>query len=223
MSDVIAVVPVRGGSKGLPGKNLRAFGPLPLWEHAAHQGLEAGADRVVVTTDIPEQLVPTRDGIDIVERDTSLARDDTPMGPVMMDLLRRLEGPAVIVLLQPTSPLRHVDDIRAGIAMFTGGGHDLVMSVTEADRSVLKCGTVENGRFRAMRDAAHCFSNRQALPTVLRPNGAVYVFDKDWFLENGGFATEAIGALEMPPERSVDIDSDGDFRRALAAAGYSSA
>lgn len=220
MSALVAVVPVRGGSKGLPGKNLRAFGPLPLWEHAAHQGLDAGAGRVLVTTDIPGQLAPTRDRIDVVGRDAALAQDDTPMGPVLMDLLGRIEGAATIVLLQPTSPLRQVEDIVEAVALYRGGGHDLVMSVTPADRGVLKYGTLDQGRFTAMRDQAHCFTNRQSLPDVMRPNGAVYVFDKDWFLANGGFATDAIGAHIMPSERSIDIDDDADFRRALQAAGF---
>ena len=103
------------------------------------------------------------------------------------------------------------------MAQFREGGVDLVMSVTEADAGVLKYGTLDGGRFVPMRDAAHCFSNRQSLPQVWRPNGAVYVFARDWFLENGGFETDRIGAWPMPAARSADIDSAEDFARAEAA------
>ncbi len=215
MSALIAIVPVRGGSKGLPGKNLRLLSGVPLWSRAASQGLEAGADRVVITTDIPDQLDPADSRYEIVQRSEDLAGDDTPMAPVLVDALSRsVVGPARIVLLQATSPLRSIDDIHACVALHATDKHDLVLSVTETDPGILKFGTMEGDAFRPVSDPAYCFSNRQSLPSVMRPNGAVYVFDKDWFLANDGFVTEKIGAVVMPPERSQDIDTESDFVKA---------
>lgn len=218
MHELIAVVPARGGSKGLPGKNLKPLAGVPLWRRAADQGLDAGASRVIVTTDIAEIIGGMYAGqIEVVARPDDLAGDAVPMAPVLMHALadQRYAG-ATVVLLQPTSPLRSVEDIRGAVALYGEGGADLVMSVTEADRGVLKYGTIENGMFQPMREAAHCFSNRQALPEVWRPNGAVYVFARDWFLQNVGFESERIKAWPMPIERSADIDSEADFARAEA-------
>lgn len=216
---LVAIVPARRGSKGLPGKNVRPLAGVPLWLRAVRQALDAGAGEVVVTTDDPGILgagVP--DGVTLLERPAVLAADDTPMAPVVTDALTRaVTGDARVVLLQPTSPLRVLADISATVARHGRGDVDLALTVSAADRGVLKWGRLESDRFRPLADPAFCFSNRQALPPVVRPNGAVYVFSAGWFLSNGGFATLRIGAVEMPPERSADIDGEEDFARAEAA------
>lgn len=217
---LVAVVPAREGSKGLPGKNLLPLGGVPLWERAVRQGKEAGADLVLVTTDIPELLGrPPEPGVRVIRRPAELSGDDTPMAPVLVHALGEIEGPARVVLLQPTSPLRSVDDIRAAVALHGAGGYDLVKTVTPTGSGILKYGTMEGDRFRPVGDPAWCFANRQSLPQVMRPNGAVYVFDKGWFIANGGFVTERIGAVVMPGERSFDIDTAEDLARAEAMLG----
>ena len=213
---LVVVVPVRGGSKGLPGKNLRALAGVPLWERAVAQGRQVGAE-VLVTTDITDIL--SRDsmpGLTLLDRPAELARDDTPMAPVLLHALAHIEGQARIVLLQATSPLRSVDDIRAAVALHESGAFDLVKTVTPTDPGVLKYGRMDGDRFVPLADPAFCFSNRQSLPPVMRPNGAAYVFDKDWFLANGGFVTDRIGAVVMPEDRAQDIDTAEDFARAEA-------
>lgn len=209
-----AIVPVRAGSKGMPGKNLRPLAGVPLWRRAVDQALTAGANRVVVSTDIPDiQSGPPLEGVTVLPRPEVLAGDDTPMAPVILHAIRTLDLAGTLVLLQCTSPLREASDITAGLDRFAEGDVDLVMSVTQADRSVLKYGRVTGGRFTALVDPSHPFTNRQSLPEVYRPNGAVYVFDAEWFAGNGGFESDRIGALIMPPERSEDIDTEDDFLR----------
>ena len=215
MTGFVAIIPARAGSKGAPGKNTRLFSGVPLWRRAADQGLSCSASRVLVTTDIQTIIADAQpDWIEVLARPSDLASDTTPMAPVLMHALAdpTLEG-ATVVLLQPTSPLRTDDDIQRCLALYRGGGFDLVLSATETDRSVLKYGTREGDRFAPLRQAEHCFSNRQSLPAVWRPNGAVYVFGRDWFLANEGFVSERIGMVEMPAARSHDIDSDDDFAR----------
>lgn len=212
---LVAIVPARAGSRGLKNKNLRSLAGVPLWERAVRQGLEAGADKVVVTTDIEELLRHEMEGVSFVRRPSALAGDDAPMAPALIHALEHAvpEG-ARVVLLQATSPLRSIEDIKSAIQLFDMGAYDLVKSVTKTASSILKYGTLEEGRFVPVSDPAYCFSNRQSLPQVMRPNGAVYVFERDWFLRNSGFVTENIGAVEMPEERSHDIDNEQDFRRA---------
>lgn len=214
---LIAIVPVRGGSKGLPGKNTRLLAGKPLFRRALDHGLAAGAS-CLLSTDIPDLLAQDHGpGVRVLPRPAALAQDDTPMDPVLLHALAQVQGPARVVLLQATSPLRRPQDIAAAIARHEGGRFDLVMSVSPTPSHILKYGLVRDGQFQPVARPDYCFMNRQALPQVFRPNGAVYVFDADWFRGNGGLATDRIGAVEMPEERALDIDSDADFARAEAA------
>jgi CMP-N-acetylneuraminic acid synthetase len=208
----IAVVPVRAGSKGLPGKNLRCLDGVPLYLHAVAQGLRT-VGRVLLSTDIPairQSDLPAN--VTLCVRPAELAADDTPMESVVAHLIEEhdLAG-QTLVLLQATSPLRSDEDVLTAIALHAEGRHDLVMSVVARDSGVLKYGTLVGSDFSAMRDAAHCFSNRQSLPKVYGPNGAVYVFGADRFAAAEGFPTRCIGATEMPANRSIDIDTVDDF------------
>jgi N-acylneuraminate cytidylyltransferase len=109
--------------------------------------------------------------------------------------------------------LREDADIESAVALHANGAYDIVMSVVARDRGVLKYGTLNGNHFVAMRDPAYCFENRQALPEVYGPNGAVYVFSAARFMESEGFPTARIGVVEMPANRSTDIDTAEDFRR----------
>lgn len=221
---LIAVVPARGGSKGLAGKNLRELGGRPLYRHALDQGLAAGAEECLLSTDIPALVAGEHGaGVRVIPRPEALAQDETPMDPVIAHALEAIDGPARIVLLQPTAPLRQARDIRAAVELHATGRFDLVMSVSETSPVVLKYGTLgAEGGFEPMRRADYCFMNRQALPRVHRPNGAVYVFDADWFRARGRLATDSLGAIEMPASRAIDVDTEEDLARAealLAAPG----
>lgn len=211
---LVALVPARAGSKGLPGKNLAPLAGRPLYRHAVDQGLAAGA-QVILSTDIPDLLHDDHGpGVQLLERPAALSDDATPMDPVIAHALAALPGPATVVLLQPTSPLRDLGDIAAALVLFRGGRFDLVMSVSPAPSHVLKWGRLEAGAFSPLQRPEYCFMNRQSLPALHRPNGAVYVFDADWFRARGRLATDRIGAVEMPEDRALDIDSPEDLARA---------
>jgi N-acylneuraminate cytidylyltransferase len=139
------------------------------------------------------------------------------MAPVLVHALQAAQVQGPVVLLQATSPLRQVVDVQQALARLTSGAFDLVMSVTEADRSVLKWGQVmPDGRFMPLSKPEHCFANRQSLPPVYKPNGAVYAMDAQWLIEQKNFVSERIGTVVMPPERSHDIDNLSDFERCAA-------
>ncbi len=209
-----AVIPLRAGSKGLPHKNTRPLAGKPLYRHAIDQALAAGVQRVVISTDIPDVLdasLPAQ--VVRVHRPADLCGDSVPMAPVLVHALTEAGCHGTVVLLQATSPLRQASDIEAALAVYAPGTFELVMSVTGADRGVLKWGTLHGNRFQPLSDPAYCFSNRQSLPPVVRPNGAIYVLDADWFVARGSFVSESIGVLEMSAERSQDIDNREDFER----------
>ncbi len=209
------MIPLRGGSKGLPGKNTRLLAGKPLYQHAVDMALAAGASRVLLSTDIAEVLnarLPAQ--VQALPRPPELCGDAVPMAPVLLHVLQSASVAGVVVLLQPTSPLRHMSDVQAALQALATGQFDLVMSVTEADRGVLKWGQVQaDGRFVPLSSPAHCFSNRQSLPPVYKPNGAVYAMQSEWFVTNESFVSERIGTVVMPPERSHDIDNLADFER----------
>jgi CMP-N-acetylneuraminic acid synthetase len=94
------------------------------------------------------------------------------------------------------------------------------MTVTKKDSAALKHGTLCNDRYVPLGDEKDCFKNRQQLRPVYGPTGAVYVFGADQFLADGGFPSGCIGAVEVPFERSIDIDSEEDLRIAERLSKY---
>ncbi|WP_120799946.1 cytidylyltransferase domain-containing protein [Thiocapsa rosea] len=209
----MALIPLRAGSKGLPGKNTRLLAGRPLYEHAIVQARAAGISRIVISTDIEAlTLTPPTPGVVVLPRPAELAGDTVPMDAVLRHVLMGIiQEPTRVVLLQATSPLRHPSDIQAAIDVHRQGGFDLVLSATRADSGVLKWGRAEGDHFVPLSDPSYCFANRAELPPLYRPNGAVYVFDADWFRTTGTLAAGRIGMIEMPAKRSLDIDSLADF------------
>lgn len=210
----IAVVPVRAGSKGLPRKNLKLLNGIPLYLRAVLQGLRT-VGRVVVTTDINE--IEEKDlprNCTLCRRPANLATDETPMAAVIDHLIKdqSLQG-STLVLLQATTPLRSDSDIFDAMSLFSVGAYSLVFSVTERNRGVLKYGTLDKNDFSALREDRFCFYNRQQLSPVYGPNGAVHVFEANQFLAQNGFPIDHIGAIQMPLERSVDVDTEEDLLR----------
>jgi N-acylneuraminate cytidylyltransferase len=209
-----AFIPVRGGSKGLVKKNIRLLAGKPLYFHAIDVALAAGASRIIISTDISEiltaNLPPT---VEVISRPVELCDDSVPMAPVFLHGLQKAKVSGPVVLLQATSPLRDVSDVQAALKLLMDGGFDLVIAVTEAERSILKWGMLQGSQFLPLARTEYCFSNRQDLPQVYKPNGAVCAMQAEWFLRNKSFVSEHIGSIVMPIERSHDIDNLEDFER----------
>lgn len=209
---IVSVIPLRSGSKGLPGKNIKKLNGKRLCDYAIEQALRI-SDRVIISTDIDEVLnssFPERCFID--ERPSCLRGDNVSMSSVLIDLCKRYSlNSELIVLLQATSPLRVDSDIRDAIEVYINSDCDLAMSVVERQSSILKYGFVDCGKFIPISKSSYCFMNRQMLPKVYAPNGAVYVFRAGWFVNNLGFTTDNICSVIMPDSRSYDIDTLADF------------
>jgi N-acylneuraminate cytidylyltransferase len=207
-----ALVPVRGGSKGLPGKNMLKLNGKPLYMHSVDMALAAGAANVVLTTDITEILVGKFcDKVRLLSRPASLCGDDIPMAPVIEHAILTLNLSGNICLLQPTTPLRRIKDIKNAFDLWELRKFDLVMSVTNVDSGILKYGFVNGKEFEPISDPEYCFSNRQLLPKIFKPNGAIYIFNASTFLKAKSFPKKNIGAIKMPISASIDIDSIEDF------------
>jgi N-acylneuraminate cytidylyltransferase len=216
MKAYTAVIPMRAGSKGCPGKNERIFAGKPLYRHTLDQARCAGISDIVITTDIPS-LTSQRlgDDVRVLHRPAHLALDQTPMDAVLNNFV---DSPLCctdrLILLQVTSPLRKVQDIRKAVDLYETGDFDLVLSASPADRSVLKYGTSYGNEFLPLVTASHCFSNRAQLPTVYKPDGGVFVFGTTGFKKHRTLGAGRIGFIESAFQPSMDIDTEDDFRRA---------
>ncbi len=219
----LAVIPARGGSKGLPGKNIRPLRGLPLLGHSlACARLASRIDRTIVSTDSEEIARVARGlGADVpFTRPPELARDDTPMMPVLQHALAFAEEQDktrydVLLLLDPTSPCRLPDDLERGF--------DLLESRTDVDGVVACSEPFFNPFFTGVAEGdggilEHAFKSddeffrRQQLPRFLRINGSLYIWRTE-FLRTAP-AKWMKGKhlpLEIPEIRAFSIDDKSEF------------
>lgn len=218
----LAVVPARGGSRGIPRKNLAALGGRPLiaWSIDAALGARRIA-RVVVSSDDPDILaVGASYGADPVVRPAALATDRARSEEAVRHALETVgSGWDIVCLLQPTSPLRTGDDVDAALALLgERGDADAVISVYEPVHSPFKAFQAdERGHLVGVVDDDAPFRPRQELPRTYFPNGAIYAVRVPAFLETGSLLGRGAVPYVMPRERSLDIDDGHDLRRAEAA------
>ncbi|TDN65784.1 N-acylneuraminate cytidylyltransferase [Halothiobacillus neapolitanus] len=223
IGSVLALIPARGGSKGLPGKNIRPLKGRPLigWSIEAAR-TSRYVSRVVVSSDDEEILAVARDqGAETpFRRPASLAGDATPSMDVVLHALDQLAEFEWVVLLQPTSPLRLSADIDAAIEQCLKTNAPACVSVCEAPASpwwMFEVGA--ECRMRSFLPAEQRPVRRQDLPDLYALNGAVYVAKTEWLRTSRSFLTEETVAYVMPPARSVDIDTLFDFQLAECLLG----
>lgn len=223
---MLALVPARAGSKGLPGKALQPLAGLPLIGHTIELARRCPeVSRIVVSTD-SEEIAQTAVafGADVpFLRPGELARDETPMWPVVRHALDELEttAPAFdsVLLLQPTSPLRLPEDVAAAVATLADRPDaDAVFGVSVPAHNPVWAAMVERDGYleRLLADAV-AYSRRQDLPRVLEVNGSLYLWRAGVVREHADdpTATARVAPVEIRAVRAVDIDDETDL--ALAA------
>ncbi|HKW49354.1 MAG TPA: acylneuraminate cytidylyltransferase family protein [Gemmatimonadaceae bacterium] len=212
---VLAVIPARGGSKGVQRKNVRELAGKPLIAYSIECAqATACIDDVVVSTDDDEIAEVSRCyGARVVLRPRALAQDNTPTLPVLLHVLDEMadeEQPSRVVTVQPTSPLRGTRDLSDAIALLTPE-YDSVIGVCEPEHTPYKMFQIANDSLSPIFPGVPRGTPRQQLPTVYRENGAVYVTWNEVLR-----AQESIWGVRARPycmsvEASVDIDSLHDF------------
>lgn len=213
---VLAVIPARGGSKGVIRKNVRQLGGKPLIAWTIEAALHAGfVDQVLVSTDDAEIAeVSQQYGADVpFMRDAKLAQDDSTTIDVVVDALQRCSGFDWVVLLQPTSPLRTATDIDKALALCIEKNAPSCVSVCLAESSPYWMFTLNDEHYLNPLLPATQATRRQDLPPVYSLNGAIYVAKVEWLLEHKKFVTPETVAYTMPVERSIDLDTELDFRQ----------
>lgn len=221
---VLAVIPARGGSKGVPRKNIRLLCGKPLLQYTAESALATPSlTRVVLSTDDPETAeIGAKCGLDVpFLRPPELAQDDTPTLPVLQHAVCFLEDSGekydAICLLQPTSPLRKPYHIEDCIQLFRQGKATSVVSV-------LKVPAKYNPHWVYLQDYEGFLSlstgegaplpKRQDLPNAYHREGSVYVCGRDTLIEGNSLYGPRVMGYLMRDEESINIDSLDDWHRA---------
>jgi N-acylneuraminate cytidylyltransferase len=217
---LLAVVPARGGSKGLPGKNIRPLAGLPLLMHSVLCARMCPVvDRIVVSTD-SETIADTtrRHGTEVICRPAALAADDTPMWPVIQHTLSAVEGSdarryAAVLLLDPTSPGRLPSDIVEALAVLERSPEcDGVVGVSVPEfNPYWHCVVEESGYMRDLFPAAAEYKRRQDVPPVYRINATLYCWWRDFVLSASTWRRGRLKMQVVPEERSVHIDTTEQF------------
>lgn len=217
----LAIIPARGGSKRLPRKNLIELGGKPLITWTIEAALRSKyIDKVIVTTDDTEILsLASTEGSDVIKRPKHLASDTSTTIDVIIHVISNLrKNYNYIVLLQPTSPLRSVEQIDQAIELLVQKEADGVISVCEMSHNPLWSNTLpESESMEGFIDDEVKNKRSQDLDTYYRLNGAIYICDtkklmqeKTFFLENNVYA------YKMKKENSIDIDEKIDLEMAKA-------
>ncbi len=216
---ILAIIPARGGSKGLPRKNLLPLGGKPLiaWTIEAARASKT-IDRLILTSD-DEEIMTTAEGLGCevpFARPAPLAGDETPMAAVVEHALDSLErGYDYLVLLQPTVPGRRGEDIDAAVARCIEAEAPACVTLCEAEENPHWMFRLDDaGRLAPLLDGQEPPARRQDLPRHYLLNGAVYVAACEWFRERRSFFGEGAVGQVMPRERSLDIDTAEDLELA---------
>ena len=220
---VLALIPARGGSKGIPHKNLALLNSKPLiqWTIDAAKAATVLTDIVVSTDDDTIRQYAQSQSVDTLMRPTTLACDTAPMNPTITHAIKafRQRGKTYnyLCLLQPTSPLRTAYDIDTAMATLQQHYADAAISVTALEHNPLKSFRLNHeGFLTGIANNQYPFMRRQDLPPVYEPNGALFIVAIDAFEQQPTLLQPRTAPYLMPAERSVDIDTQHDL--AIAAA-----
>lgn len=222
MTKILGIIPARGGSKGIPGKNIRLLDGKPLIYYAMEAARSSNlVDRLILTSDSQEIANVGRDmGIEVpFLRPQELARDDTPMLPVIEHTLGFVEEqgwqPDIILLLQPTAPLRRAEHIRSAVKLLVETKCDSVVSVVEVPRHyvpdfVLR---LDDGRLRPYLDGPLVTRRQDARPAYSR-DGTIYAFRRDVFVTKHSIYGDDCRPLLIPGDQSCNLDTMEDWHTA---------
>jgi len=218
---MLCAIPARGGSKRLPGKNLRALAGKPLIAHTIEVARQSGLfESVYVCTenqeiaDIARAFGASVPFLMPEELCGDLVASHKPCQRLAAHLAEQGRPTGILVCLQPTSPLRNVDDLKAAVNKFQGNDDfDFLVSVTQVDPHDFHWAVVPNsdGYWR-MYFGNEYMRERPLLPPVFRPNGSIKIARLPALAQVGHFFGKRMGVTETPPERSVHVALEVDLK-----------
>lgn len=218
---VLSIIPARSGSKGLKGKNIANLAGKPLLAWSIEASLASAYITKTVVSSDSEAILEIAKGYSAtpLKRPPNLALDTTPSEAVITHTLNALlKGNEIydfVILLQPTSPLRNVEDIDKAFKRLYEFDADGLISVYKEESKILKA-FIENkdGSLKGISNNDFPFMPRQELPSVYMSNGAIYIIRVSEFLKNSQLYTDRTISYEMSKEKSIDIDTLSDLTTA---------
>lgn len=217
-TDLVAIIPARAGSKGIPGKNKRKLGGTPLFEISVRQALESNIfSTVVVSTDDKEILDRSRElGITVILRPEEISGDLSPSSLLIRHALKEIAvSEGIVVLLEPTSPLRRKGLIESATRLFQRNvlSFDTAISVSPAIEShpanLLKIS--QDGGLIPMFPSLEIGARRQSLEKVWYPDGTLYMARIEHYLSVMSFYKGNVMPLFSSPEEKFELDDELDW------------
>jgi CMP-N-acetylneuraminic acid synthetase len=217
----VALITARGGSKGLPRKNILPINGAPLISWTIDASLKANSiNRVFVSTDDAEiAQISLKFGAEVIDRPEAISGDFSTSEDAVLHAINSLKGIGVnvrkICLLQPTSPLRKSSHIDKAFDVLSNKKCKGVVSVFESRYNAAKAYKIsKDGTISGLLFSDAPYTPRQQLPNAYFPNGAIYLFTAESFLENNTLPRNNVYPLLMQEDESVDIDSLQDLKQA---------
>ena len=217
--EILAIIPARGNSKGLRKKNIKKLAGKPLIYYTIKEAKKSKfiTKLVVSTENLEISKIAKKYEVEVIPRPKYLARDHTPSLVVfrqVVDYLHNVDfNPDVIVILQPTSPLRKVIDIDSSIKKFLKNKPKTIVGISEFEHPPSWIFKIVNGKLKPIIKSPK-IHRRQESFKLYSPNGAIYVFDSNDLMKKDFEYGENDLPYVMPTERSIDIDSKLDFKLA---------
>lgn len=212
----IAVIPARGNSKGIPGKNLHPVAGHPLLWYTVRPALDSGLfDAVVVSSESPDVLAYASGlGAGTLRRPDTLSQDHVHAVHVVLHAVDALQLPdeAQVTMMLPTSPLRRAEDMGAALATFEAGDFDSVVSVYQDVHHLLHFRQVDGEGLLQPLVEADPNVQRQDMPPLYVLNGSIYVSRAGTLRRLGSFHRGRVGPFVMDRRRSIDVDRPDDIR-----------
>lgn len=215
---ILGIIPARSGSKGLRNKNIKPLLGTPLMAYTITSAIKSKVfDTIMVSTDSTEYAkIAKKFGASVpFLRDKNLAKDESTTRDVILSVLKTYEKKGMnfthIMILQPTSPLRTEFHICESVHLYNQYNARGIVSVCEAEHSPLLCNTLP--RDCRLEGFLNIDSNkrRQDLDKYYRINGAIYLFDVEYYIENENLYGQDVYAYIMENKASIDIDNEYDF------------
>ncbi|WDF62866.1 acylneuraminate cytidylyltransferase family protein [Flavobacterium sp. KACC 22763] len=221
---ILAIIPVRGGSKGVPGKNIKLLNGKPLLAYTAEVAFASNLLTEVIVSSEDEKIIEVAKGLGIkvpFVRPTSLAEDNTPTIDVVVDILNCYKKQSIffdaVCLLQVTCPFRTVEFLDKAIERFVAKDTDSLVSVLKVPHVYNPHWTFEEddkGNLKNATGDSKIISRRQELPTTYHRDGSIYITKSEVLLEQHSLYGKSIAFIESDPEFYINIDTLADWKKA---------